>query len=260
MMSLAPGTRVSLTPGTPVLPTCGDNGTVGSAETSVTGPVRRAGGTRWALRAVRDERIVRANMLVIVAGLLCLAAVIESIVRHSGRHNVDTFVLLVTLVGVATTVPVVLRNATAAAAVVTTSCVLSLTAFHTLTGAGIAAQVVVAYRLGRSGWLPLAVVAGLPFLVVALARPPGAYVRIVAVVLAAVVPAVALAGIVGRARREDAENRAARHAIADTLLEHTARGERARIARELHDVVAHHISMIVIQAETARLTTPGMPT
>jgi signal transduction histidine kinase len=38
-----------------------------------------------------------------------------------------------------------------------------------------------------------------------------------------------------------------------------ARGERARIARELHDVVAHHISMIAVQAETARLTTPGLP-
>jgi len=35
--------------------------------------------------------------------------------------------------------------------------------------------------------------------------------------------------------------------------------ERARIARELHDVVAHHVSMIAVQAETARLTTPGLP-
>jgi len=43
------------------------------------------------------------------------------------------------------------------------------------------------------------------------------------------------------------------------LADHLARGERARIARELHDVVAHHISMIAVQAETARLTTPGLP-
>ena len=47
--------------------------------------------------------------------------------------------------------------------------------------------------------------------------------------------------------------------MAGTLLEHAARGERARIARELHDVVAHHISMVAVQAETARLATPGMP-
>jgi DNA-binding CsgD family transcriptional regulator len=46
----------------------------------------------------------------------------------------------------------------------------------------------------------------------------------------------------------------------ETLLEHATRGERARIARELHDVVAHHISMIAVQSEIARLATPGMPT
>jgi signal transduction histidine kinase len=73
---------------------------------------------------------------------------------------------------------------------------------------------------------------------------------------------VLLAGGVGRARQlraVAAEQDAAQRAIAHTLLEHVARGERARIARELHDVVAHHISMIAVQAETARLTTPGLP-
>jgi signal transduction histidine kinase len=45
----------------------------------------------------------------------------------------------------------------------------------------------------------------------------------------------------------------------EALAEQAAMGERARIARELHDVVAHHISMIAVEADTARLATPGMP-
>jgi signal transduction histidine kinase len=61
--------------------------------------------------------------------------------------------------------------------------------------------------------------------------------------------------------------RRAQQALADqterTELEQARRAvleERAKIARELHDVVAHHMSLIAVRAETAPYRLPGLPT
>ncbi|HWG62530.1 MAG TPA: sensor histidine kinase [Streptosporangiaceae bacterium] len=163
------------------------------------------------------------------------------------------------LLCLATTLPLAFRRPAPAAIAICAASILSLALFRMLTVAGLSAQLIACYRLGRRGSQVLAVVLALPFLILALSGPARGETQVVAVLLAALTPVAALTGSARRARSEAAAHSADRHVAAGTLLEHTARGERARIARELHDVVAHHISMVVVQAETARLTTPGMP-
>ncbi|MEU6679975.1 histidine kinase [Streptomyces sp. NPDC046925] len=144
----------------------------------------------------------------------------------------------------------------AAAVVAGAAGMLSLAPFHVLTGAGLCALLVSLHQTGRRGLKYLAALLLLPFVAYAASGAGEGTLAVLTAVCAAVAAGI---GLAGSARDTALVNSAAEQAIADTLLEHAARGERARIARELHDVVAHHISMIAVQAETARLTTPGLP-
>ena len=199
---------------------------------------------------------------VVAAALLAVFAVAQAIALPPTKTGID-FAQGVGLVLLAlfSTLPLGLLWAYPAGAgvAVGAASVLSLSAFHTLPVASLIAQLIVLYRLGRNGAQLLAAGLALPYLVLALLAPTGPAARILAVLLVALGPAAAWAGAARRARSEAVEHSAAREVITGSLLEHMARGERARVSRELHDVVAHHISMIAVQAETARLTTPGMP-
>jgi signal transduction histidine kinase len=207
-------------------------------------------------------------------GLLGLAAAGQAIARGvtataAGNADLVPYAALLCLLALAATIPLAfMRPAPAAVTSITATTLLFI--FGGLPVAAAAAALIAVYRLGAAGtfgWPRLARAAdgpvaqllavglAVPFLVLALTTPGST----AAVLLAALVPVAAGTGIAVRARRDSRTQTAAAEEIAGTLTEHLARGERARIARELHDVVAHHISMIAVQAETARLTTAGLP-
>ncbi|MFD4528768.1 sensor histidine kinase [Streptomyces sp. NPDC058470] len=197
----------------------------------------------------------------VALALLACAEVLLRVV--SLRENLALALLL----GVCTTLPLtfvlgadramVVRAGAAVA--VTSAGVLALTPFRALTLAGVVAQLASVYWLGRAGAPRLSGALVLPYVVLALASQDDLTTRVMAVLVTTLASAAAATGIAHQVRSAALAHSATERAFADTLLAHAARGERARIARELHDVVAHHISMIAVQAETARLTTAGLP-
>ncbi len=185
--------------------------------------------------------------------------------------------LLMTAFCLLATVPAALPRPVLAAVTAWAAALASLLLFDLVTAGGAAALVMASYRLARAGSRVLAVALAAPFLGIALGLAvtasraslvnggtrslavSGVETYVLAVMLASAIPVAVVAATARGAREEGRTHSAARELAEGMLADHLARGERARIARELHDVVAHHISVIAVQAETARLTTPGLP-
>ncbi len=253
-LSLTRGMPVSLAAGTPRGRPSGKNPVVSHE-------------INWRSSWVTGQRVAAAHQWPATMGVvLGVLAVAEAIARAALIGVSGQVGLVLGVLALATTLPLALLPPAGAAVAVTAACVISLAFFHTITVAGVAAELIVLYRLGRigapgPGTQRAAVALALPFTALALAgpRPAASEAAALTVVLAALSLAAAGAGVARRAQAEARAQSAARQVIAGSLVEHSARGERARIARELHDIVAHHISIVAVQAETARLTTPGLP-
>jgi signal transduction histidine kinase len=197
------------------------------------------------------RRVVAAPDGVLGAGLVLAAtALLQTALFASSEDRAMAMAwdLLATL-----PLPLARRRPLVAAALITfaTFSVL-VTNPKLLTLGALVAQLAIAYVVAAHRRRLVSALLTLPLLLVAMTSPSDQGSVTAVVVVALVVAAQAL----GDARRERV---ASRRAVADSRQEQALMEERARIARELHDVVAHHVSMVAVQAETARLTTPGMP-
>jgi signal transduction histidine kinase len=173
--------------------------------------------------------------------VLAIAAIAESHMRGQATEAVLANALL--------TAPLVVRHRylPAVAALVSLATVAALMMDSSVTVTGLTGALIVLYLLavryprwvGAVGLIPLAGNAIHPYGAEGESRP---------VALLLLCLGLAAVGL-GFGRQQ----------ITQVRRDQAVLEERARIARELHDAVAHHVSMMVVQAESARVGTPGLP-
>jgi signal transduction histidine kinase len=180
-----------------------------------------------------------------LAVLLAWAGLAEAPL-HSGPDELGTLMVLTLL----TALPLALlrRQRAWAAGLVTFFVLWTLWVEVGLTVSAVIAQLIVAYAVGVHYRRWVSVLMDVPFLLTAISMQNTGILFALALIIAV--------QLLGFARSDRGQAIAERDAAVEDQI---ALAERARIARELHDVVAHQMSMVAVQAETARLTTPGMP-
>jgi signal transduction histidine kinase len=207
-------------------------------------------------RAIASVRALAAgpHLGPVLALVLGLASLIEGFASASPS---DRPVAMVANLAITLPLAIALRRPLWAAVAVTGLMMFPLSGAVVLTASAVIAQLIVVFlvaeRFGHWFAMPFAI----PYLINGLFNWSGGDPDLSGLLLLVLVVAALALGTVWRLRRQAiAERDESRRETAHSLRERAAMEERARIARELHDVVAHHVSKIAVQAESAGLTTP----
>jgi signal transduction histidine kinase len=218
----------------------------------------------WVMDEGRGRRTITSiggllggpNLWPLLAVALGLGALIEAFAYASPSDRAPA---MVANVAVAIPLAFAFRWRLWAAVAVTVMMMIQLSGAVVITGSAVVAQLIALFVVAESFGPLVSAPFAVPYLLNAFLNWSGGapgFSDLLPFVL--VIAAIALGSLWRLRDRAIAERDESRREAADSLRERAAMEERARIARELHDVVAHHVSKIAVQAEVGRVADPDV--
>jgi signal transduction histidine kinase len=218
----------------------------------------------WVMDEGRGRRTITSiggllggpNLWPLLAVALGLGALIEAFAYASPSDRAPA---MMANVAVAIPLACAFRWRLWAAVAVTVMMMIQLSGAVVITGSAVVAQLIALFVVAESFGPLVSAPFAVPYLLNAFLNWSGGapgFSDLLPFVL--VIAAIALGSLWRLRDRAIAERDESRREAADSLRERAAMEERARIARELHDVVAHHVSKIAVQAEVGRVADPDV--
>jgi signal transduction histidine kinase len=218
----------------------------------------------WVMDEGRGRRTITSiggllggpNLWPLLAVAFGLGALIEAFAYASPSDRAPA---MVANVAVAIPLAFAFRWRLWAAVAVTVMMMIQLSGAVVITGSAVVAQLIALFVVAESFGPLVSAPFAVPYLLNAFLNWSGGapgFSDLLPFVL--VIAAIALGSLWRLRDRAIAERDESRREAADSLRERAAMEERARIARELHDVVAHHVSKIAVQAEVGRVADPDV--